>query len=133
MDSDLLRTTAEALSQADRNRFLALCEARDAAALRADATRIRTHLGSIERFAAEDTLVDVMLARNITAALLELILVAADLTFEQRRLLAGAIEYFVATGDAVDDYRGLSGLEDDARIIRAVCTALGRHELTVGW
>lgn len=133
MDSDLLRSTAEALSQQDRDRFLALCEARDAAALREDATRIRNHLDMIEHFAAEDTLVDLDLARNIAAAVLELILVANRLTFEQRRLLAGAVEYFVETGDADDDYRALSGLEDDARIIRAVCTALGKPELTIGW
>ena len=133
MESDLLRTTAEALSDADRARFLALCEARDAATLRLDAPRVRAHLDMIERFAVEDPLVDVRLARNITASLLEMILVADRLSFEQRRLVAGAIEYFVETGDAADDYRALSGLDDDARIVRAVCTAVGRSDLVRSW
>ncbi len=133
MNTDLLRSTAEALSEDDRDRFLALCEARDAATLRTDAARVRSHLDMVERFAAEDPLVDVGLARNLTAAILELIVVADRLSFEERRLLAGAIEYFVETGDAADDYRALSGLDDDARIIRAVCEALGRPQLSDGW
>ena len=76
---------------------------------------------------------DLSLAQSIAAALLELIVAADRLTFEQRRLVAGAIEYFVETGDAADDFRGLSGLEDDARITRAVCAAVGRPELARGW
>jgi uncharacterized membrane protein YkvA (DUF1232 family) len=133
MEPDLLRTTAEALSEEDRERFLGLCEARDAATLRRDADRIATHLNTITLFAAEDSLVDLKLAQSIAAALLELIVAADRLTFEQRRLVAGAIEYFVETGDAADDFRGLSGLEDDARITRAVCAAVGRPELARNW
>ncbi|MDJ0960761.1 MAG: hypothetical protein QNJ88_08885 [Acidimicrobiia bacterium] len=133
METELLRTTAEALSEEDRDRFLALCEARDVATLRRDADRIAAHLNTITLFAAEDPLVDLTLAQRIAAALLELIVAADRLTFEQRRLLAGAIEYFVETGDAADDYRGLSGLEDDARIVRAVCAAVARPDLARGW
>ena len=133
MDSDLLRTTAEALSGDDRDRFFALCEARDSATLREDGGRIRAHLDMIELHADEDPLVDISLARNVAAALLELIVNADRLTYEQRRLLAGAIEYFVETGDAADDYRALRGLEDDARIARAVCVALGYPHLANGW
>jgi len=133
MESDLLRRTAEALSESDRARFLALCEARDAKGLREDATRIREHLDTIEHFAAEDALVDLRLARGLAAALLELIVVVDELSFEQRRLLAGAVEYFIETGDASDDYRAISGLEDDARIVRAVCTALGRPDIAHDW
>jgi hypothetical protein len=133
VESELLRSTAEALSDDDRARFLSMCEARDSATLRRDATRIRDHLDTIERFAAEDPLVDLALARGIATALLELILTADRLRFEERRLLAGAIEYFIATGDATDDYRALRGLDDDARIVRATCTALGRQDLTEGW
>ena len=133
MESELLRRTAEALSDDDRAQFLDLCEARDAQSLRHDAARIRAHLGTIELFAADDPLVDVALARGVAATLLELVLLADRLNFEERRLLAGAIEYFVQTGDADDDYRALRGLEDDARITRAVCRALGRPELASNW
>jgi hypothetical protein len=133
MESDLLRSTAEALSEDDRERFLGLCEARDAKGLREDAARIRSHLNTIERFASEDAIVDLRLARAMTAALLELIVMVDELSFEQRRLLAGAIEYFIETGDAANDYRAISGLEDDARIVRAVCTALGKPEIARNW
>lgn len=133
MESELLRSTAEALSDDDRARFLSLCEARDAETLRRDAPRIRTHLDMIERFAAGDPLVDLDLARGIATALLKLILQADRLQFEERRLLAGAIEYFVETGDAADDYRALRGLDDDARIVRAACIGLGRRDLIDGW
>jgi hypothetical protein len=133
MESELLRLTAEALSENDRDRFLGLCEARDPQTLRSDATRIRSHLGTIELYGAEDSLVDIALARSIAASLLELVLVADRLDFEERRLLAGAIEYFVQTGDAANDYRGLLGLDDDARITKAVCRALGRPDLAADW
>ena len=98
VDSELLRTAAEALSDDDRGRFLDLCEAREPETLRADASRIRAHLNVIELMAAEDPLVDVMLARHVVATLLELIVVVGELSFEQRRLLAGAIEYFLQVG-----------------------------------
>lgn len=129
MDVDLIRRAAEALSDSDRSRFLDLCEARDPNQLRADAARISDHLDTITIHAGDDPLVDLELGRRIAASLLELIRDVDDLSFEQRRLLAGAVEYFIQPGDTADDYHALLGLEDDARIVRAVCNALGRDDL----
>ena len=47
----------------------------------------------------------------------------------QRRVLAGAVEYFVQTEDDDSDFASDHGLEDDARVVVAVCEALGRPDL----
>ena len=45
----------------------------------------------------------------------------------------GAVEYFVLDGDSSDDVGDLFGLDDDARIVGAVCRLLDRHDPAEGW
>lgn len=132
METDLSALVAtSALPEAERLHFLDLCRGLSADELRAQRARILDHLNVIDIGARTDASLDTGLAQRIGGALKGLIDDATDWTFEQRRLLAGAIEYFVAVDDTADDYRALGGLEDDARVISAVCRALGRPEAAI--
>jgi len=129
---ELIRRVAEAaLSPEERLDFLGMCEARSAEELAADRPRVATHLGVMERGARDGAAFDVARARLVAATIDALLASAAALSFEQRRLLAGAVEYFVTTDDVIDDYGVVHGLDDDARVVVAVCDALDRPELAV--
>jgi hypothetical protein len=131
---DLSRAIAEAgLPPDERLRFLELCSSRSAAELEADAARIEGYLHRLARAAADDPTVDVERAASIAAALLGLVADASRFDFYERRLLAGAVDYFVLREDGSDDVAHLRGFDDDARVVGAVCRALGREELTRGF
>jgi hypothetical protein len=65
--------------------------------------------------------------------LLALVADAARFDFYERRLLAGAVDYFALREDGADDVDHLRGFDDDARVVGAVCRALGREELVRGF
>lgn len=134
MYEDLSRAIGEAdLPPDERLRFLELCSSRSAADLVADAARIEGYLYRLGRAAADDPTIDHERAAAIAAALLVLVADAAGFGFYERRLLAGAVDYFVLREDGSDDVVHLRGLDDDARVVRAVCRALGREELVRGF
>lgn len=134
MTHDPARAVAESvLPEDERLRFLDMCRARPAAQLHEDAVRVQDHLRVIELGAETSPVLNVELARSIAETLTTLIAAADTYNFQERRLLSGAIEYFVARGDLADDYADASGLDDDARVIRAVCRFLDRAELADGW
>lgn len=134
MTHDPAQAVAESvLPDDERLRFLELCRARPAEQLRADAARVEAHLRVIELGARTSPILNLELAQSIAGALITLIANADRYTFQERRLLSGAIEYFVAKGDLTDDYAEPSGLDDDARVTRAVCRFLNRAELAEGW
>jgi hypothetical protein len=131
---ELGRAIAEAGLQADeRLRFLELCASRSADDLQADAVRIEGYLYRLGRAAADDPTIDVESASAIATALLALVADAARFGFYERRLLAGAVDYFVLSRDGADDVAELRGFDDDARVVGAVCRALGRGELIRGF
>jgi hypothetical protein len=121
------------LPEDERLRFLELCRARPAEQLKEDATRVEAHLRIIELGARNSAVLNVDLARSIANTLIALIASADSYTFQERRLLSGAIEYFVAKGDLADDYAEPRGLDDDARVTRAVCRFLDRSDLANSW
>jgi hypothetical protein len=128
MTGDLSRAFDEAgLPSGERLRFFDLCEARSREELHADVARIEAHLGALRSAAAHDPTVDLSTAEQIATALARLI--RSDWRFEERRLLAGAVSYFVLRDDSSDDLDDLRGIDDDARVVRAVCRALGRDDL----
>lgn len=134
MTHDPAQAVAESvLPEDERLRFLELCRARPAEQLRADAARVEAHLRIIELGARTSPILNLELAQSIAGALITLIANTDRYTFQERRLLSGAIEYFVAKGDLTDDYAEPSGLDDDARVTRAVCRFLNRAELAEGW
>lgn len=119
------------LSPLERVRFLNLCEARSAAELAADADRVEAHVSLLQAANTVYEMVDFELAEAVGQALLALIAEAPRFSFEERRLLCGAIEYFVMTGDVDNDMASPLGLVDDARVVNATAMALGHQELTI--
>ncbi len=117
------------MTAAERRRLLEMCHPRSAEELAGDVSSIEEHMAVLSLAAESDPTVDLQLADRMAAALRLLVEDRHRLTFEERRLLCGAIAYFAAAADGADDIRDLAGLEDDARIIRAVCSALGRGDI----
>lgn len=128
--SDIARAVAEsALSVEERLGFLDLCEARSVDELRADGQRVRSHQRVIEQAVENGSALNEELARPIAEALVALLDDAADWSFVERRVLAGAVEYFLRTDDVDGDFGSSHGLGDDARVVLAVSDALGRKDL----
>jgi hypothetical protein len=129
---DLAAAVAEStLSPLERVRFLNLCEARSAGMLAEDRDRVAGHVSLMEAAHALSPAIDIELARAIGAALNAMLSEPETLAYEERRLLAGAVEYFVLTGDSDDDMASPVGLVDDARVTNATARALGRDDLVV--
>ena len=127
---DVVRAVAEsALSDDERLGFLDLCEGRGPDALLADRDRVRAHQRTIEAAAESGTMLESELAGAIGTALVALLDDADRYSFVERRVLAGAVEYFIQSDDIDKDYGSSHGLADDARVVTAVCDALGRPEL----
>jgi hypothetical protein len=127
---DVIKAVAEgALSVEERLGFLDLCEGRSPAALLADRERVRGHLRVIEIAAESGSALLDSRAEAVAETLIALLDHAREWSFVERRLLAGAVEYFVRTDDADDDFSSQHGLEDDARVVLAVADALGRRDL----
>lgn len=127
---DVVRAVAEsALSVEERLGFLDLCEGRGVQELLNDRDRVRSHLRVIETAVQNGAALEDEHAHRIAAALMALLDDAAEYSFVQRRVLAGAVEYFIQTDDVDEDFASSHGLADDARVVAAVCDALGRPEL----
>ena len=129
---DVVRAVAEsALSVEERLGFLELCEGREAEELLADRDRVRAHQRTIETAAESGTMLENELAGAIGTALIALLDDADRYSFLERRVLAGAVEYFIQTDDVDEDYGSSHGLADDARVVAAVCEALGKPDQAV--
>ena len=127
---DVVRAVADsALSVEERLGFLELCEARSVAELLADRDRVEAHRRVIETAVEDGTALEGELADRIAGVLVDLLGNAARWSFVERRVLAGAVEYFVQNDDDDRDFASDHGLEDDARVVAAVCEALGRPDL----
>lgn len=127
---DVVRAVAEsALSVDERLGFLELCEARSVEELLADRARVEAHRRVIEAAVEDGTSLDGDLADRLAKVLVTLLGHADRWSFLERRVLAGAVEYFVQTDDGDRDFASNHGLEDDARVVAAVCEALGRPDL----
>ena len=127
---DVVRAVAEsALTVEERLVFLELCEARSAEDLLADQKRVRSYLGVIEKGMEDGNVPDGALAGPIAATLITLLGHADEWAYIERRLLAGAVEYFVRSDDADADFASAHGLQDDGRVVAAVADALGRKDL----
>ena len=127
---DIVRAVAEgALSEQERLGFLDLCEARAADDLLADRDRVRSHLGVIERGVEQGNVRASDLATPTADALIALLDRAPEWSFAERRVLAGAVEYFLRNDDVDADIASSHGLEDDARVVAAVAEAVGWYDL----
>lgn len=125
-----MRAVAEsALSVDERLVFLELCEARSVEELLADRDRVRAYLRVIGNGVDDGNVLDGAIAGPVAATLITLLDHAAEWAFFERRVLAGAVEYFVRSDDGDADFASNHGLHDDARVVMAVADALGRRDL----
>jgi hypothetical protein len=130
--TDLATAVAEStLSTLERVRFLNLCEARSVEMLAEDRDRVEGHLSLVRAAQTINAMLDVDLAEQITESLLGLLDDRDSLGFEERRLLAGAVEYFVLSTDTDNDLDSPVGLVDDARVTNATAAALNRPDLII--
>ncbi len=128
---DIARAVAEsALSAEERLGFLDLCEARSVDELLADRQRVRSYQRVIQQGVENGSALEEELAQPIADTLVALLDDAADWSFVERRVLAGAVEYFLRTDDTEGDFGSDHGLADDARVVLAVTNALGRSDLS---
>ena len=129
---DVVRAVAEsALSVEERLGFLELCEARAVEDLLADRDRVNSHRRVIATAVENGVALESDLADQIANILVRLLDDAEHWSFVQRRVLAGAVEYFIQTDDSERDFASDHGLADDARVVIAVCDALGRQDLSI--
>ncbi len=129
---DVVRAVAQsALSDEERLGFLELCEARAADDLLEDRTRVNAYRRVIETAVENGVALETELADHIADVLIALLDEAEKWSFVQRRVLAGAVEYFIRTDDINGDFASDHGLSDDARVVVAVCDALGRQDLSI--
>jgi hypothetical protein len=129
---DVVRAVAEsALSVEERLGFLELCEARGVEDLLADRGRVNSHRRVIATAVENGIALETDLADRIADVLVRLLDDAEHWSYLQRRVLAGAVEYFIQTNDSDGDFASDHGLADDARVVIAVCDALGRQDLSI--
>ncbi|MCP3976686.1 MAG: hypothetical protein GY720_19540 [bacterium] len=130
--TDLATAVAEStLSTLERVRFLNMCEARSVEMLAEDRDRVEGHLSLVLAAQTINPVVDIELAEKIARSLLSLLDDRATLGFEERRLLAGAVEYYVLSTDIDNDLDSAIGLVDDARVANATAVALNRPDLVI--
>ena len=102
--------------------------ARDADALRRSVDR---YLETIIEAARTRNHLDTELASAIATSCHGLIDELPNASAEDRRRIVAAVEYFLLPRDGEDDLAYVDGLDDDAMVVTAVASALGRSELSV--
>ncbi len=127
---DIIRAVADAaLSDDERLGFLDLCEARSLNELLADRDRVRSYRAMVERGIEDGRDLEGKLVAPIATVLIALLEKAHEWSYAERRVLAGAVEYFIRSDDIDADFASSHGLEDDARVVMAVADALNRSDL----
>ncbi len=92
---------------------------------------ISSHVEHVSAVAEERDFIDLQLAVRIAGLLTALLDDAAGYTARERALLRGAIRYFCQYDDVSGDLTSPTGFEDDAEILNAVSTFLGRSDLQI--
>jgi hypothetical protein len=93
--------------------------------------RVDAYVAVLEDTAHTQDFVDLALAKRVAESINGLVDDSPGYNAQHRALLRGAVEYFLLTEDSQNDIVNPIGLDDDARVISAVCTALGRPDLVV--
>lgn len=109
--------------------FEELCEDASVADINRLRRRVRSHVSTIDEAALTKPDLPVALADALAEKLNGLADLAPELDAEGRRLVRGAMMYFVLTTDDEDDLGGPNGLDDDVYVLNRVCDDLGRFEL----
>lgn len=89
------------------------------------------YLETIVEAAQTRTHLDTKLAAAIAASCHGLIDELPNASAENSRRIVAAVEYFLLPRDGEDDLAYVDGLDDDAMVVTAVASILGRPELSV--
>lgn len=92
------------------------------------ADQVNEYLKTLQEEADASEVVDVTMAKNIGAGLLDLIKNAHE---EGLAHVQAATIYFIRSEDVTPDMETIAGFDDDAQVFNAVCAHLGRRELEV--
>lgn len=91
--------------------------------------RVKSHISTIAEAALSQADLPIGLAQSLAERLGDLADLAPNLDGDGRRLVRGAMMYFILTTDDEDDLGGPNGLNDDVTVLNRVCDELGRPEL----
>ena len=91
--------------------------------------RVKTHVSTIAEAALTRTDLPVGIAEGLAERLQQLADLAGTLDAEGRKLVRGAMMYFVLTTDDENDLGGPNGLDDDVEVLNRVCDVLDRPDL----
>jgi hypothetical protein len=111
-------------------RFQPLCEETSFQELLENRPRLQSYLAMVEIESGTRD-IDVHAAKRIAEALAQLVQASGDLDAEHRKLVRGAVEYYLLGEDADADLLSENGFEDDRQVLNAVCAAVGRNDLKV--
>ena len=93
---------------------------------------VQTHNKLMQHAMFSNDTVDTRLAERLTKTTLILLRTIDSETSEyHRRLIQVGARYFTLDDDASGDFNMADGLQDDARVVNAVCRYLGRDDLLV--
>jgi hypothetical protein len=101
--------------------------------LDAERDEIAAHLERVRVAADERDFVDLRLAIRIADVLIALLDDAIGYTARERALLRGGIRYFCQHDDVSGDLTSPTGFEDDAAILNAVTSFVGRADLQIAF
>jgi uncharacterized membrane protein YkvA (DUF1232 family) len=111
--------------------FEGLCGAVTRQALASLRAAVEQHLRDLEQAARQNELLATDLAEELAQKLDALLAELDALPEEARPLVVGAARYFVSDEDALPDYGGPLGLDDDVAVFNAVVRRLGRVDLEI--
>ena len=92
---------------------------------------VKQHLRDVDQAARQNELLATDLAEELAHKLDGLLADLDSLPAEARPLIVGAARYFVSDDDALPDYGGPLGLDDDVAVFNAVVRRIGRADLEV--
>jgi uncharacterized membrane protein YkvA (DUF1232 family) len=111
--------------------FEGLCGDVSRQALASLRAAVKQHLRDVDQAARQNELLATDLAEELARKLDGLLAELESLPEEARPLVVGAARYFVSDQDALPDYGGPLGLDDDVAVFNAVARRIGRADLEI--
>ena len=94
-------------------------------------TRVGSHAAETHSAATKSEAVDLSLSLRIAGRLRTVLEAWESFTPPQRAAIEAAIAYYALNEDGHSDLHTLAGFEDDAAVVNAVLTYIGRSDLCI--
>jgi len=127
----LFPTEPERLPSNVREIFEEMCEALPREEAWALAPAVRDHARAVRSAQKANEFLDADTAEQIASALIAILMDYDSFKDDHKRLIIGAIRYFVTSQDAEADLTSILGFEDDALVLNYVLEIIGREDLKV--